>query len=335
MSEKKKFQVFISSTYLDLKDERRAVEETIIRSGDFPVGMEAFPAADEEQFDFIKSVIIDCDYYVLVVAGRYGSVSPDGKSYTEKEYHFAVENEIPVLVLLHGDRANLPDQKVEKDPENQQRLENFIDQISSGRLRKEWTTTDGLKLAVREALDHAKATKQRPGWIRGNTAAASEVLFELSESRKTVASLKEKLTDLRPSGELPFDPAGLDAEIIASVYGKRKSGGGSSQKYTWEVPALLDEIFSKLSPHLLDSMNEASVRSTIGELLRTEPTYGSYVEGSSYIVEETLLEIRVQLEAVGLLKVNYSKTTRGGFANFWTLTKKGIQEMRLRRVIPK
>ena len=90
MADGKKFQVFISSTYEDLKDERKAVEETIIRSGDIPVGMEAFPAADNEQFEFIKTIIDVCDYYVLLIAGRYGSLAPDGLSYTEKEYLYAV-----------------------------------------------------------------------------------------------------------------------------------------------------------------------------------------------------------------------------------------------------
>ncbi|WP_458789993.1 DUF4062 domain-containing protein [Yoonia sp. MH D7] len=103
----KKYQVFISSTYTDLIDERKAVEETIIRAGDIPVGMEAFPAADDEQFEFIKTVIDNCDYYVLITAGRYGSLAEDGLSYTEKEFRYAVEKEIPVLFFPHGDIGSI------------------------------------------------------------------------------------------------------------------------------------------------------------------------------------------------------------------------------------
>jgi len=51
--------------------------------------MEAFPAADEEQFEFIKRLIDQTDYYVLLLGGRYGTISPDGYSYTEKEYRYA------------------------------------------------------------------------------------------------------------------------------------------------------------------------------------------------------------------------------------------------------
>ena len=47
-----------------------------------PAGMELFPAADEEQWEFIKRVIDDCDYYVLIIGGRDGSLTPEGISYT-------------------------------------------------------------------------------------------------------------------------------------------------------------------------------------------------------------------------------------------------------------
>ena len=70
----KRYQVFISSTCADLKEERRAVIQTVIQLNCIPAGMELFPAADEEQLAFIKRVIDDCDYYLLIIGGRYGSV---------------------------------------------------------------------------------------------------------------------------------------------------------------------------------------------------------------------------------------------------------------------
>ena len=69
----KRYQVFVSSTYADLKEERRAVIQTVVELDCIPAGMELFPAADEEQLAFIKRVIDDCDYYLLIIGGRYGS----------------------------------------------------------------------------------------------------------------------------------------------------------------------------------------------------------------------------------------------------------------------
>jgi hypothetical protein len=56
----KRYQVFVSSTYADLKDERRRVIQTLMEADCIPAGMELFPAADEDQFEFITRVIDDC-----------------------------------------------------------------------------------------------------------------------------------------------------------------------------------------------------------------------------------------------------------------------------------
>ncbi len=80
-----RYQVFVSSTYADLQEERRKVIQALMEMDCIPSGMELFPAADEEQGEFIKKIINDCDYYLLIIGGRYGSVTAEGISYTEKE----------------------------------------------------------------------------------------------------------------------------------------------------------------------------------------------------------------------------------------------------------
>ena len=74
----KKYQVFVSSTYQDLLEERQEVMQALLELECIPVGMELFPAADDDQWTLIKGLIKDCDYYVLIVGGRYGSISPAG-----------------------------------------------------------------------------------------------------------------------------------------------------------------------------------------------------------------------------------------------------------------
>ena len=46
----KKYQVFISSTFTDLVEARRKVRDAILSMYHFPVGMELFGAANEEQW---------------------------------------------------------------------------------------------------------------------------------------------------------------------------------------------------------------------------------------------------------------------------------------------
>lgn len=206
----KRYSVFISSTFEDLKEERQAVQDVLISAGDFPVQMESFPAADEDQFAFIKTLIDKCDYYVLIVAGRYGTPAEDGISYTEKEYQYAVSKEIPVLVMLHGNRGGIPADKSEDTDEGKARLAAFVTKVQTNRLRKAWVTRDGLKLAVREALDHAKATKPGVGWVRGDNITSFEAMEELNEVRKENAKYRDVIGSLEIELALPPLPSAAD-----------------------------------------------------------------------------------------------------------------------------
>ena len=158
----KRYQVFVSSTYADLADERRAVIQTIMELDCIPAGMEAFPAADEEQLQFIKKVIDDCDYYVLIVGGRYGSVDTSGVSYTQREYEYAVFKEIPVLAFLHNKPDEIPVLKTDaRNSEKSAALTAFRLEVGKGRMVKMWSEPRELPGLV--ALSLSKAIKMKPG----------------------------------------------------------------------------------------------------------------------------------------------------------------------------
>jgi hypothetical protein len=97
----KRYQVFISSTFRDLQKEREAVLKAVLELNHMPAGMELFPASDDSAWQLIKDVIDSSDYYVLIIAGRYGSMDEVGIGYTEKEYQYAVSVNKPVIPLLH------------------------------------------------------------------------------------------------------------------------------------------------------------------------------------------------------------------------------------------
>src|SRR2546430_11507742 len=90
-----------------------------------PAGMELFPAANEDQWTLIKKVIDDCDYYIVILAGRYGSIGPNGISYTEMEYRYALERGIPTIGFLHKNPGSIRADLSESEPANKQKLEEF------------------------------------------------------------------------------------------------------------------------------------------------------------------------------------------------------------------
>lgn len=212
----KRYSVFISSTFEDLKDERRAVQDTVLSAGDFPVQMEYFPATDEAAFDLIKSLLDSCDYYILIIGGRYGTLDADGVSFTHKEFRYAASRNIPVLVMLNGARGNISAAKTEATDEGKVRLEEFIVEASRGRTHKTWITMGDLQNGVLAALVHAKQTKPATGWVRGNVVASLEALEELNSVRRENAKYRDAIGSLEIELALPPIPSAND-EIIVDI----------------------------------------------------------------------------------------------------------------------
>ena len=104
----KKYQVFVSSTYKDLSEERQQVMQALLELDCIPVGMELFPAADDDQWTLIKRLIDDCDYYIVIIGGRYGSLNDKGISYTQMEYEYTLTKEIPIIGFLHKNPDDIP-----------------------------------------------------------------------------------------------------------------------------------------------------------------------------------------------------------------------------------
>ena len=91
----------MSPTFEDLKEARAKVIEMLLNKNCIPVGMEYFPAMNENQLTVIKRLISECDYYILIIGAKYGTVEPSSdKSYTQLEYEYAVEKSIPISAFF-------------------------------------------------------------------------------------------------------------------------------------------------------------------------------------------------------------------------------------------
>lgn len=98
---KKKFQVFISSTYTDLIEERQRAVTAVLDSNHIPAGMELFKANNQDQMNVIRQWIDESDVFMLILGGRYGSLDPvTQKSYTHLEYEYALEKNMPIFTLI-------------------------------------------------------------------------------------------------------------------------------------------------------------------------------------------------------------------------------------------
>ncbi len=191
----KKYQVFVSSTYTDLKEERNQVIQALMLMDCIPSGMEAFPAADEKQWEFIKKIIDDCDFYVLIIGGRYGSLSLDGIGYTEKEYHYAVSKGIDVIAFLHASPDELPADQTDDCVNLKAKLESFRAEVQAHRLVKYWNDGDELHKQVIISLRQAIKSSSAIGWVRANKPSSNDIFRDLNELRKKNINFKDLLND--------------------------------------------------------------------------------------------------------------------------------------------
>jgi hypothetical protein len=262
----KKYQVFISSTFVDLVQERQSAIRAVLDLGHIPSGMEIFPAADIEQFEYIKKVIDECDYYVLIIGARYGSVDEAGLSFTEKEYDYAVEQKKTVLAFVHGDPGSIAVSKVDTDPVLAAKLDAFRKKASTGRLVSFWKGTDELELKVTKAL--AKATTDMPGigWIRGNAAASEDLLAQVNNLHNEVAKLSSEKMELLEQTKPRFNGiAGLHETFnvrfqIRKWTGQRSINVDASMKLTWAESLLLSDHSSFARP--LQELSTPDLRAT-------------------------------------------------------------------------
>jgi hypothetical protein len=326
----KRFQVFVSSTYADLKDERSRVIQTLMEMDCIPSGMELFPAADEEQFEFIKKIIDDCDYYLLIIGGRYGSTTSEGISYTEKEYDYAIEKGLKVVALLHQNPDSIPAGKTDKDAELAERLSAFRDKVQTNRLVKFWKSADELPGIVSLSLSKTIKTYPAVGWIRGNTSASSDVLEEVNALRKRNDELQAALAAATPTQQSHVQNiAGLDEVFQMSGSYKTRYDG---QFYHWDSKLTFGKMFALIAPHLIEHPSDELVQI---HLQRAILNHQGKQHSESKLDNQSFQTFKIQLQALGLIDLRYTQTVKGGMALFWSLTPMGTQAMIQLRAIRK
>ena len=162
MTGEKKYQVFISSTYLDLKKERQEAMHVVLKQNCIPAGMELFPAVGVDSWSLIRGIIDECDYYIVIVGGRYGSMFPsEDVSFTVKEYGYAMERKIPVLPFLC-------DFSPKTDEAEQEKLRAFRERLQQETTPNYCSTPQDLRADMTSSLAHAIRSTPAVGWVRGS-----------------------------------------------------------------------------------------------------------------------------------------------------------------------
>lgn len=324
----KKYQIFVSSTYEDLKEEREQVIKAILEMGHIPVGMEMFSAADEEQWKIIQRQILESDYYIVVAANKYGSISPAGISYTEMEFNFASENKIPVLGFVLKEDAPWPTEKSEKKPKSRSALLTFKKKIQS-KLINFWSNKDELHAKVSIALTKTMTANPRVGWVKSSGNVSNEVMLEMSRLSSENATLRKELESIRTAEREHSDEVLNVVNVLIKNELKiriRTTAKWEEAKY---YPATLLDVFDGVAPKL---QIENSISNMANNL-------ALHISGStSYYKTWPIGDNRISawvadLAALELIEPSKKEHPPIDKAQYWTLTDLGKQVLKRSRKI--
>ena len=310
----KRYQVFVSSTFEDLQEERTKVIQVLLESDCIPVGMELFPASNEEQWSLIKDVISDCDYYLLIIAGRYGSTNEDGKSYTQMEYEYAREIGKPIIAFIHKNPDNIPSGKSEKTAKGKKRLKEFKS-IVEGYLIKYWEAPN--ELAAEVVISLHKLIKRFPseGWVKSNSIIDEESVREIRRLQAENRKLQEQLNKISKHAPEGADNLEQGDDIITINY--RSQRKNRKLDFTW------NQLYAIVAPHLIKECDELNINNVIIEIINKRLEEMGEDDYLAFLSKESLGIILVQFKALGLIQISDQAHTAKDRNTYWKLTPYG------------
>jgi Domain of unknown function (DUF4062) len=314
----KVYQVFVSSTFSDLQEERQNVSQTLAKAGYMASGMELFPATDMQQLEFIKRIIDRSDYYVVIVAGKYGSLADDGRSFTENEYEYAVSKRIPVLAFLHEDPSKIAVGKTDQDRGKAKKLDGFRDKLKASRIVDFWSDERELCTKVVIAVGNQVNLAPGVGWVRGDNAVDPKLLQDCERLRRENEELKQQLAELNAS-EVTF-PSDLPSpdNPVDVTYKKRRAGGRAllREEETCRISTTWKKLFIAGSEEILSERPEMGIAIHAIAVL-TQDTMIFHVDVTD------LAKLRFQFEALGLIRTAHKQLGKDGAWLTWSITEKG------------
>jgi len=338
----KRYQVFISSTFQDLSAERLEVIKALLELDCIPCGMEYFPAASEDSWTYIANLIEQCDYYVVIVAGRYGSMTKEGISFTQKEYEYAVSKGIPTIAFIHANPQELPVKNTDKDADSVKKLSSFIDLLQKN-LCKQWTNLYELGAVVSRSLTQLIKHNPRIGWIPANQAGNPAAAEELLILTKRVRELEEELK--KAKGRSPIKIEGLSdgndvihLQATFTVYRDGESGKWPREvpvsNHTTKIPVTWNELFRAISPRITPTANDTAIKNGINDLLydkfktpRNLLKDGQWC-GKVAVTTDSFNVIRIQFIALRLVTVAKERgEEKSKSVLLWRLTDQGEERM--------
>ncbi len=323
----KKYQIFVSSTYEDLKEERDQAIKAILEMGHIPVGMEMFSAADEEQWQLIARQIEATDYYIIIVGHRYGSETREGISYTEKEFDYAKTCGVPTLGFVIDDSALWPADRIDRDSKKKNKLDKFKSKVKA-KLVQFWNTKEDLHGKISISLIKSMSINPRIGWARADEIVSLDMTKEITRLSSENSELRNKNKQLKNRQVDEIDEVREVLNILNLNERTYKIREGASFEGADSHTRTLLQLFSASAPNLISENSTEGVAQNVAHSI-VGTKYSNFWPFGKVKTEHLIADF----VALDLVETSKKKHPVSDKSSYWTLTKLGKQlNKRSRRI---
>lgn len=280
----KKLQVFVSSTYTDLIEERQIAVEAILDAGHIPAGMELFKAG-KSQMKTIHKWIDNSDVYMLILGGRYGSIEDEsGLSYTEIEYEYALSKNMPVFAIILNDsflftKAALKGKDAIFEKENADKFDEFKKYVESNIVRFA-NNKDQISSIVHSQLNNILNDPDYNliGWTKSTQCINNLAQMETFDLGKNLSNTLKELAFRNTSKDMSICANAISLELIKIL----------------DIKALMESSQRIIRLHLLDNSSIAKVTTThimkFSYIKQNEPYFKLYLDATKQQCETFKVE---------------------------------------------
>jgi hypothetical protein len=317
----KKHHIFLSSTTDDLKNERQELEGIIWNLGHIPVTMGSIDIKDKTGQRLIKKNIEECDYFLSLVAHKYGAEKRP--SAPETEFNHAVKAGIPVIALIIDEKARWKASKKEKEASLIKTLENFKDKLRNYPYET-WTTTAELRQKAQTILVQEINLNPRQGWVRSDQTIQPAVANELARLSRENEDLKGRfrllkgssrdvLTRLKAHTRRTLRVLGLNKISLSFYYNP-----GNNWENTREYRYL--HLFRILAPELSLGKTTGELSHFLGNILN--PDLNKTVRKDYPVPSNTVKKIMADFNLLKLVRTAEDRAGAGD-DEAWEITEYG------------
>ena len=318
----KRYQVFLSSTFMDLMEERSLVMDTLYKHKCLPVGMENFPSLTIDSLPYIYRLIDESDFFLLILNGVYGSSKDaEGKSFTHLEWLHALEMGKPIIVLYRLDwKAHT---KIDEDPDDATAFTKFFNEVKARHDGAKPWQPNTLAAMVIEAIDQAIIHHpEAVGWVRANKTTQHDESPSYQTPPVTIEQSKNiadnKLENIRRRLQ---DKVTLNVQCVYSSLHRSDKTIKHSFDCTWEEVFLLfaHYIMSPQEQYECYRKMEETLKDKFGEQFKKYSPSPYYHLDHIELDENTENDIRMEFQTNKLV----SYKVMGPAATYWSISDLG------------